>query len=281
MTTAHRSANAWMPSLQLVGARLKRASPWTKAAASFWVVFVVFPALMMTIRPSSNPHDMVRLFRELYGPEVAGYLGFAPAPLGALVMSTLALGPLSMLLLVLGGAKPKRKLAAFLRDAGEKYLVWLGLHFGGLTLVTIAIFVVGGDFNGAWSWIWRLGLGLALSSGSSLGVGKLIVAGLQSKGRALVGGVFVFAALGLWGRFDARGGANLSPHAIDMMLVSGTPGFPAKAFGLALLWLALGLAGAFALTAFRDRNVKSADKEQAVPGGEGRRQRKRKRKGER
>jgi hypothetical protein len=204
---------------------------------------VVLPAGMIasTSRTTPGASKTVQIVTRLYGPDVSGYIGYAPQALLSYTLSGLVLAPWVCLLLSFAVRDPLNTRTTRIVDSARQALVaWMILVSGGLLLIAIPVVVRTGDASRTWDWGWRVALALGLSALPALGVTTLIGGTIKKTWRAMLLAVACILLVGLWGvleQSEARWATGLAPRSIDRALLSGVAGEQLRAACLALGWL--------------------------------------------
>ncbi len=232
-------------------ARIRAASPWVKASAAVWAVFVAMPAVLSALRPSARQTDPSKLLTTQYGSEVAAYLSYAPAPVLAWITATLALSPVVILLLAVGVRQPCNRAVQLPAFLARVLAGWLLLHASTTMLVGIALAAGAESWTDTWPWLWRIAAVLAATGLAPVGVACSVVASVHSNKRAAALGCSVAVAMGGWGVLAPGPGVPIAPGAIDRALLTGRAGIPASAVAAALSWLLVGGLGGAAVVHVR------------------------------
>lgn len=221
-----------------------------KLALLIWAVFAVLPSVLSAIRPRRGG-DPMKLVSSVLGPEVGSYIGYAPAPLVAYVLSALVFTPLVALLVCMSQRlEPRRPVTLFART----FAVWWLLN--GLSIAVVAVLTSWQRMEGAaevWGWTWRMAVALTVSGLAPAAMATAVASSVWSLRRAVAFGAVLAAVIGLLGLTQRPEDVPVTPGAIDRALLSGRAGVPWGAVLSAGGWVCLGVFVAGAARAMRGK----------------------------
>ena len=224
------------------------ATRLTKIGVGAWAFVAVLPGALSAARGALEPPgaDMAATLRELCSPEVAAYLGACPRPMLAYTLPALLVAPAVLVCAAVGLRDDPIRPA---RLALKLVLLWSAANAGALVLIAGLMMARGHDAALCWSWASALTLALIVSGWAPVGLATAVVAGVRR--RAVVAGLIIAGAIGVWGVTAEDLTVPVAPGAIDRALLTGAAGVPWRPLAAAAMWLGGGVVLAIGLVSRR------------------------------
>jgi hypothetical protein len=197
------------------------------AALAVWGLGCFAPGFLVALGRSGSGAGRVHAgtLSQIYGHEMAAYLGYCPASLLTYLLPSLALSPVVLLLLCLGEERPLVSTSAHrvMRVALRLCATWSAMN--GLALLALTILSVARNPEAAVvGWALRLWASIVLSGLPSIGLSILIAKSIKSRRAALFVGLLASGAVGFLGILARTLGVLWVPGALDQLLFGGSGG---------------------------------------------------------